>query len=127
MTNRTLGIIAGALLAAALIVPAVAMTTALMGPGIAGGYGPGMMGTGGYGPGMMLGATGGWGLGMAIGRLAMLAFWAALIVGGIALLRAALHARQGDEPAGNVLRRRYAAGEITREQFDEMRQVLDGR
>ncbi len=31
-----------------------------------------------------------------------------------------------EEPAaGEILRRRYARGEITREQFDEMRAVLD--
>ena len=30
-----------------------------------------------------------------------------------------------DEPV-EILRRRYASGEITREQYDEMRQVLEG-
>jgi putative membrane protein len=102
--------------------------------------GGGMMGAGMMGPGMMGGpggqgppwAGGGWvwGLGMALGMLAMLAFWGALIVGVVLLVRwlagttAGPAGRAGDS-ALDVLRRRYAAGEITREEYEQMRQVLE--
>ena len=58
----------------------------------------------------------------------MFLFWGVIIV-GIALLVAAL-ARQGARPAGRgespleILNRRYASGEIDREEFERMRELL---
>ena len=72
----------------------------------------------GYGYGM------GWGW-MALGWLMMLAFWGLVAVGIIAFFRAATH--QPPSGAGrietplDILRRRYAAGELTKEQFEAMR------
>jgi putative membrane protein len=60
------------------------------------------------------------------GWLVMLVFWALVIVGIIALVRflsdrsSAARPREPGTPL-EILRRRYAAGEITREQFDEMK------
>ncbi len=78
-------------------------------------WGPGMMGYG-------YGASPWWGV-------AMLAFWAVLIVGVVLLV--AWLVRQGrptpgggDDRALAILRERFARGEITAEQFDAMRQTL---
>ena len=54
----------------------------------------------------------------------MLVFWAVVILGIVALVRY-VSDRGGtarpEKSALDILRRRYAAGEITKEQFDEMR------
>ena len=58
----------------------------------------------------------------------MFLFWG-LIIGGIALLVAGL-ARQGTQRDGRgespleILKRRYASGEIDREEFDRMKELL---
>jgi putative membrane protein len=99
--------------------------------------GPGMMG-----PGMMWGygnpaavATGGswtWGLTMGFGMLLMLAFWAALIVGAALLVRWAIGQPRGttraesSEDPSDILRRRYAAGEIDQATYQGMQAELDG-
>ena len=90
-----------------------------------------MMGRGfypGYGPRPFVGDGWMWGLGMGLGWLAMLAFWGALIALAIVLFRRyAGPPVDRDEPgesAREILDRRFAAGEITREQYEEMRQTL---
>ena len=62
---------------------------------------------------------------MGLGSLSMLALWAALIIGGILLYRSLSgpHADSHESPE-DILKRRFAAGEITREQYDQMRQAL---
>jgi putative membrane protein len=68
-----------------------------------------------------------WGLGMGFGGLVMLAFWGALIVGIVLLVRS-IGVGGGSVSQGtpvDVLKRRYAAGEITREQYEQMRKDLD--
>ncbi len=58
----------------------------------------------------------------------MLVFWGLVIVGIVVLIRALA----GRGPAGathpdsamEMLRRRYAAGDITKEQFEEMKRTL---
>jgi putative membrane protein len=99
--------------------------------------GGGMMGWGMMGPGMMGGWGGqgapgggwGWGLAMALGGLAMLAFWGALIVGVVLAIRAFTGGGGSPEPRGDaaldILKRRYGAGELTLEQYEEMRRVLE--
>ncbi len=89
--------------------------------------GPGMMGSGPTAPGMMSGQ--GWvrGLGMGLGGLAMLAFWGVLIVGVVVLVRVlgTGPARHWHVPPLDVLKRRYAAGEITREEYEQTRRELE--
>jgi putative membrane protein len=68
-----------------------------------------------------------WGFGMGLGGLVMLTFWGALIVGIILLVRSI---GVGGTPLSHstpldTLKRRYAAGEITREQYEQMRKDLD--
>jgi putative membrane protein len=72
----------------------------------------------------------GWGWGWMLGGwIVMLVFWALVVVGIVALLRG-LGGRSASDRAGHpetpleILRRRYAAGEITREQFEEMRREV---
>jgi putative membrane protein len=70
----------------------------------------------GYGPGW------GWMIG---GWIMMLVLWALVIIGIVALVRF-LNDRGGQsrsdaETPLEILRRRYAAGELTKEQFDEMK------
>jgi putative membrane protein len=117
-----------------VIALAVLALIVLLGPllgggilGMSGMMGPGMMwGQGGPGP-----AGGwGWGLAMGLGWLAMLAFWGAVIVGVVLLVRALSRpspgaSGRGEEDALAILRRRYASGELTREQYEQMRQDLE--
>ncbi len=107
----------------AIVIGAVVLVILLLGL-LGGGWmmGPGMMGWGGFGF-------------SPIGWVMMLLFWG-LILGGGALLLIWLF-RQG-QPAGvgpgpatrspvDILRERYARGEITREQFEQMRRDIEER
>ena len=130
--NRGLWIVLGVLVLVVLLGP-------LLGGGmlgISGMMGPGMMGPGMMGPGAMPGqgvpgGGWGWGLAMGLGWLAMLAFWGAVIVGVILLVRTlsgpsgGATARREDDALA-ILRRRYASGELSREQYEQMRQDLAG-
>lgn len=110
-----------ALLVAGLALPLIA-------GGLVGGWGmgPGMMG------GWWAGAGGGWlwALAMLLGLLGMLAFWAAVIVGGVLLLRWVLE-RATPRPeapeasALEILKRRYARGEIDQATYERMRRELE--
>ncbi len=119
--SRGLLIALGVLVLVLLLTPMLG--GGMMGPGMMGGYGP----QGSIPPGV---SGWGWGLGMALGMVGMLAFWGALLVGLVLLIRAAV--ATGSVPPGtggeaplDVLRRRYAAGEITQEQYEQMRRVLE--
>ena len=97
----------------------------MMGPGF---MGWGTTGQGPMGPGMMTGRGWMWGFGMGLGGLVMLAFWGALIVGVVLVIRTLSGGHRGrwhGTPI-DVLKRRYAAGEITREQYEQMRKDLEG-
>ncbi len=81
-----------------------------------------MMGWGGYG---------GFGMGMGIvGGLFMLLFWGLIIVGLVLLVRWLWdQGRHGSGPGAgeaplDILKRRYARGEITKEDYDRMKQDL---
>ena len=68
-----------------------------------------------------------WGLGMGLGGLMMIIFWGLVIAGIVLLVR---HVTRGDSVSAgaspiDVLKRRYAAGEITREQYDQMKRDLE--
>ena len=71
------------------------------------------------------GYGGGWGW-MIGGWIMMVVFWGLVIVGIVALLRAATNRGGGAEPKDKetpveILRRQYAAGELTKEQFEDMK------
>jgi len=84
---------------------------------------PWVMGSGiGMGPGMME-----WGYGMGwIGTIIMFVFWIAVIVGIIFLIkwviitiRAGGQSTRSVDSALEILKRRYARGEINKEEFEE--------
>ncbi len=68
-----------------------------------------------------------------IGLLVMLLVWGALILGGVLLLKALFASGQGNlnnvttsnnASAREIIDQRYARGEITREQYETMKQDL---
>ena len=121
-TTRRLLVAFGVLLVVALGFSI--LTGGMMGPGM---MGSGMMGSSMMAPGMMSGQ--GWmrGLGMGLGSLAMLTFWGALMVGVVVLVRVlgTGPARHGHVLPLDVLKRRYAAGEITREEYEQTHRELE--
>lgn len=69
-----------------------------------------------------------WGFGMS---LLMLVFWAAVIIGIIALVRWLWVQGKGGPPIGagkesplDIAKRRYASGEITKEEFETLKRDL---
>jgi putative membrane protein len=85
---------------------------------------------GGHGPGM--GSGMGWGYGTGVfGNIIMLAFWIAVIVGIIFLVRWLVvstgrsgHSAKSEDSALEILKRRYAKGEIDKEEFEEKKRLL---
>ncbi len=83
----------------------------------------------GMGPGMM-----GWGMGYGMGWLwtiLMIAFWIAIIVGIVLLIRWLIlstrtqpHTGRHEESALEILKKRYARGEIDREEFEQRKKDL---
>ena len=80
----------------------------------------------------MMGNWGGWGWGMGFGGIFMILFWALIILGVVALAKWLLSA--GDSRGGfrgpgksalDILKERYARGEINREQYEQMRRDLE--
>jgi putative membrane protein len=65
---------------------------------------------------------------MVGGWIMMLVFWGLIIAGIIVVVRVLSNRAAGSESrhdsAIETLRRRYAAGEITKEQFEEMKRTL---
>ena len=55
----------------------------------------------------------------------MLLFWGGVIALAMVVIRALTAPRGGDQ-AVDVLRRRFAAGEISQEEFEKIRKVLQG-
>ncbi len=88
------------------------------------GYGPGMM-DGNFGFGMMNG--------FGFGSLFMILFWGVVIALGVWLI-SGLVSRTSSQPptslppadsALDILKKRYARGEITKEQYEQMRRDLN--
>lgn len=80
-------------------------------------------------PGGMMGAMGSWGMGYGLfGWLIMLLFWVAIITGIVLLVRWLIDQGklkgQPQDSALDILKKRYARGEIDREQFENMKREL---
>ena len=86
----------------------------------------------GYGPGMM---DGNFGFGMmnGFGGIFMLLFWGVIIGLGVWLISSLVSRTNSQPPSSlpptesalDILKKRYARGEITKEQFDEIRRDLN--
>jgi putative membrane protein len=81
----------------------------------------------GHGPGMM---GGGYGMGW-FGSIIMIAFWIAVIVGIVLLIRWLIiytrtpsHGTSSGESALDILKKRYARGEIDKQEFEEKKKDL---
>jgi putative membrane protein len=75
----------------------------------------------------MMGDWGGWGWGMGFGGVFMILFWGLIILGIVALGRWLSSSIGSDDSSKRplaILQERYARGEITREQYERMRQDL---
>ncbi|MGD2125750.1 MAG: SHOCT domain-containing protein [Desulfobacteraceae bacterium] len=75
----------------------------------------------------------GWGYGTSwLGHIIMLAFWIAVIVGIVFLIRWLIisargvgqHTTRGDDSALEILKKRYARGEIDKQEFEERKRDL---
>ncbi len=110
MNSRDLTVVLLVILGAVVLLPVLGMT--LWGFG---GMGPGMMG-----PGMMGGGDGR-GFGFAGGGILTLL----LLIAGIVLVVMAFTRKEprGEGPLG-VLKARLASGEITKEQYEELKRIL---
>lgn len=64
---------------------------------------------------------------MGLDWLMVVVFWGVVITGIVVLIRGLGNGpgRRGGDEAQAILRRRYASGELTREQYEQMRQVLE--
>ena len=69
-----------------------------------------------------------WGMGMLLGMGVFFLVWVLILTALVLLVRwlwvQARPASRGEETALEVLKRRYARGEITREEFENMRRDL---
>ncbi|HDZ62187.1 MAG TPA: SHOCT domain-containing protein [Nitrospirae bacterium] len=69
--------------------------------------------------------TGGWGMGF--GGLFMIAFWVLVIIGVVLLIKLIIGGSKSEgktETALDVLKKRYAGGEINKEEFEEKKKDL---
>ncbi|HEY0601984.1 MAG TPA: SHOCT domain-containing protein [Herpetosiphonaceae bacterium] len=123
LTNRQLFFMLALLILVIVLLPIV--IGMLVGNVLASGMMGNMMGSGMMGSGQISGGS--WGMMMALGSLRLIAILAALIIGGLLLVRSLtdLPSRRGDgAPPLELLQRRYAAGEITQADYERMRQEL---
>ena len=70
----------------------------------------------------------GLGMGFGLGWLFMILFWALIILGIVYLVKliARGEKRSTGEAAIDILKKRYAKGEISREEFEEKKKDLKG-
>ena len=80
----------------------------------------------------MMGDWGGWGWGMGFGWIFMMLFWVLIVLGVVVLAKWLFSAggsggRSGGsgKSALDILKERYARGEINREQYEQMRRDLE--
>lgn len=64
------------------------------------------------------------GLGMGFGWIFMVLFWALVILGIIFLIQLITKGSKREETALDILKKRYARGEITRDEFEKIKDDL---
>ncbi len=65
-----------------------------------------------------------YGWGMGFGWVLMIIFWVLVIMGVVFLIRIISGSAKKEETALDILKKRYAKGDITREEYDRMRDDL---
>jgi putative membrane protein len=81
------------------------------------------------GKGMHWGNYGYYGWGMGFGWLFMIAFWILVLLGviyGIKMLTGTAKREEKQESAIDILKKRYAKGEISKEEFEKIKDDLKG-
>ena len=77
----------------------------------------------------MMNDFGGWGFGF--GPVYMLLFWGVIIIGIVALVRwqaaGSPSSQAREKTAGDIVRERYARGEIDRQEYEQKMQDLERR
>jgi putative membrane protein len=69
----------------------------------------------------------GWGMGFGFGWFLMILFWALLILGIVYLVKLIAGSTKKEEKAAtaiDILKKRYAKGEISKEEFEKIRDDL---
>ena len=117
---RTFLIVGSVVVAVLILVAAVFWLASGWGGGYRSGYGYGMMG-----PGMMWGFGGMWFM-----PIIMIVLWGLVIWGIVALVRGGSSSgNRGtstyDDSALEILKRRYARGEVTKQEFEERKKDLE--
>jgi putative membrane protein len=104
--------------------PAMVVTAQTYNSGYCPNWTYGMMGRV-YGPSHWMGN----GLGLGIfGAVISLIFWILVIFGIVYLIKYLIRGRQGgeqEEETQEILKKRYAKGEISKEEYDQMKKELD--
>ncbi len=113
-----------------IVLVVLLVLTLVGGAGMMGGFGGFGMGPGMMGGGGMMGGYGGYGYGFnPLGTILSLVFWA-LIIGGVALLvvwlvrSAKISSASSSGSPLDILKARYARGEINKEQFESVKRDL---
>lgn len=70
------------------------------------------------------GGNWGWGWGMGLGWLFMILFWGLVLFGAVSLFRVLSGGRRPGRSALEILQQRYARGEISRDEYEQMRRDL---
>ena len=124
-STRIIGIVAAVVIGLALLAGGFWLGRTTLGTF---GYGLGLRG-----PNLGFGMMNGFGFGGIIPVILTILFWVAIIALGVWLI-SSLVSRTNSQPPANlppaesaldILKRRYARGEITKEQLDEMRHDLN--
>jgi len=73
---------------------------------------------------MMHWGNNGWQWGMGFGWPFMIFFWVLIILGIVYIIKMIAGAAKKDETPLEILKRRYARGEITKDEYDRMKDDL---
>ncbi|HMB16068.1 MAG TPA: SHOCT domain-containing protein [Pelovirga sp.] len=68
---------------------------------------------------------GGYGMGHGFGGFAMMLFWLVIIVAGIWFVKTLSTGKAQNDSPMDMLKKRYAKGEITKDEYDRMKRDIE--